>query len=69
MLLVHGRVGYHSLEELLGVDWLLILMPTCKLAKLVMDSALCEDHCRNPLDTVACSQEVYWIVHGRRLTA
>ena len=61
-----GRVG-KSLEKLLGCERLPILMPSSRLAQLVMWQAHCEDHRRNPLDSLARSREVAWIVRGAKL--
>merc|ERR1712232_818431 len=63
-----GRVGA-ALGKLLGCEQLPILFPSTRLAQLIMWDSHCEDHRRNPLDTLARSREKAWIVRGSKLAA
>ena len=60
------RAG-QSLERVLGCSRPPILMPKSRLAELVMWQAHSEDHRRNPMDTLARSRELAWIVRGSQL--
>ena len=66
VLFTRGRVG-PALEALLGCDRLPILMPQSRLAELIMWHSHCEDHRRDPMDTLARSRELAWIVRGSKL--
>ena len=61
-----GRVGT-ALASLLGCNQLPILMPSTRLAEIIMWHCHSEDHRRNPRDTLARSREYAWIVRGSRL--
>ena len=61
-----GRVG-RSLELVLGMSRLPILMPSTRLAKILMWSCHAEDHRRQPSDALARTREKAWIVRGASL--
>ena len=66
IVFTQGCVG-QGIERLLGVSRLPVLMPSTRLAKLIMIESHCEDHRKTPSDALARSREQAWIVRGGKL--
>jgi hypothetical protein len=66
---LQGRVAPDDLAVLLGTSTLRIVMPSTRLAYLVMQACHEEDHRRDPRDAMARSRRICWIPKARPLAA
>ena len=64
---ISGRVRKEQMAELVGREELAVVMPTEKLAKLVMGDAHNQDHRRSPQDVMPRARRHLWIPQGTRL--
>ena len=64
---VEGRAQAADLARLLGVPRLRIIMPSERLAELILRSCHEEDHRRSPQDAVARSRSIAWIVRASQV--
>jgi hypothetical protein len=64
---ISGRVRKEHMAELVGREELAVVMPTEKLARLVMLDAHNQDHRRSPQDVMARARRHLWIPQGTRL--
>ena len=62
-----GRFSEDNLAMLLGIKALPVLMPSTKLAQLIIRQAHKEDHRRSAADTVARARKTAWIVRGKKV--
>jgi hypothetical protein len=61
------RCSPDDIAAVLGISELEVVMPSGRLAYLVMVSAHCEDHRRDPRDVMARARRRCWIPRARRL--
>ena len=64
---IQGRVAPDDMASVLGVRRLRVIMPSTRLAQLIMTAAHEEDHRRDPKDSMARARRSCWIPRGRAL--
>ena len=62
-----GRLSQGDLSRVLGKSKLPVLMPSTRMARLIMVFCHEEDHRRTPKDALARSRNYAWIPRGRKL--
>jgi hypothetical protein len=64
---IQGRVAPEDMAAVLGCSQLRVLMPSTRLAYLILTSCHREDHRRDPRDMMARARSVAWIPRARQL--
>ena len=67
LVVIQGRIPKDDLANLLGKRELPVLMPSTRLAYLILFACHCEDHRLGPADAVARSRSYAWIVRAGQL--
>ena len=67
VVVVCGRAKKAVLARLLGLEELLVVMPSEQLARRVMEDSHREDHRKTPQDILARSRRHFWIPRGADL--